>query len=70
MKGQASPYPCKRQYRAAIWYLNDEQKEVAQDFVSGMSGSKYVDVEPATQFFQAEEYHQNFLEKQTAMFRI
>lgn len=69
-KEQASPYPCKRQYRTALWYVNESQKKVAEDFMSGMSGAKYVDIEPATQFFMAEEYHQNFLEKQTAMYRI
>lgn len=65
-KSQASPYPEKCQYRTALWYLNDEQKSQMIEFVEKMSGGKYVDVEEATQFFMAEEYHQNFLAKQTA----
>ena len=69
-KNMAEPYPSKRQYRTALWYLNDDQKENAETFVSGMRGAKFVDVEPATQFFLAEEYHQNFLTKQTAMFNM
>jgi len=69
-KGMASPYPAsKRQYRTAVWYLNDDQRQVAEEFVAKMPGGKYVDVEPATQFFLAEEYHQNFLEKQKVMLR-
>jgi len=68
-KEQASPYPCKTQYRTALWYLNEEQKEVAEKFLSTMSGAKHVDLEPATQFFMAEEYHQNFIAKQTAGYR-
>ena len=63
---QASPYPQKCQYRTALWYLNEEQEYQMKSFVSNMAGGKYVDVEAATQFFMAEEYHQNFLAKQNA----
>jgi len=55
-----TPYPNKRQYRSAIMYLNDEQEKIAREFCKG---EKYVDVEPATKFFMAEEYHQNYLNK-------
>ena len=65
-KKQASPYPQKCQYRTAVWYLNDEQKSQMVEFVDNMDGGKYVDVEEATQFFMAEEYHQNFLAKQSS----
>ena len=69
-KHQASPYPTKCQYRTALWYLNEEQELQMKKYVANMSGGKYVDVEPATQFFMAEEYHQNFLAKQTAGIRF
>lgn len=74
----------KCQYRSAIWYLNEEQKEKAKEVVEGMkvymNGSRpmppgvrklmgeddgiYSSVDPATRFYRAEEYHQNFLNKQ------
>lgn len=62
---QTSPYKTSCQYRTALWYRNDEQKAVMEDVVNDMSGGRYVDVEPATQFFRAEEYHQDFIVKQT-----
>lgn len=58
------PYPSKRQYRSAIFYLNDEQRKIAEEFCSAMKYGKFVDVEPVTRFYMAEEYHQNFLAKQ------
>ena len=65
-KALASPYPSTRQYRTALWYLNEQQERIAREFVStNMPQGKYVDVEPATRFWKAEEYHQNFLQKQT-----
>ena len=57
------------QYRSAIWYLNEEQQEIAQGVVDGMQASAgksvklYSNVEPATRFYKAEEYHQNFMSK-------
>lgn len=59
----------KCQYRSAVWYLNEEQQEVAENVLSGMKAAAhgraiYSRVEPATRFYQAEEYHQNFLSKQ------
>ena len=54
----STPYETTRQYRTAVFYLSEEQKEVARIMCDGMS---HVDVEPATKFFMAEERHQNFL---------
>ena len=68
-------YPTSKgscQYRSAIWYLNDEQQEIAQTVVDGMQASVgksvklYSNVEPATRFYKAEEYHQNFMSKRGA----
>ena len=67
-KDQASPYPSKRQYRTALWYLDEQQRKEMEEFLEDVPGANYVDVEPATQFFMAEEYHQNFLAKQKALF--
>ena len=58
-----------RSYRSAIYYENDEQKRVALDTIadvdaSGLWPGKVVtEVEPAGDFWQAEEEHQDYLEK-------
>jgi peptide methionine sulfoxide reductase MsrA len=53
-----TPYPSfKRQYRNALFHLTDRQKQDCNDVGSTM---EYVDVEPATKFYMAEDYHQNF----------
>ncbi|CAB9525758.1 Peptide methionine sulfoxide reductase MsrA [Seminavis robusta] len=57
----------KCQYRAAVWYLDDAQKEEAEGVLRGMQAmtrSKVTSkVEPVTRFYKAEEYHQNYLGK-------
>jgi len=67
-KGDASPYPSKRQYRTAVWFMNEDQEARAKAFVGDMPGRKYVGVESATQFFRGEEYHQDFLAKQSSKY--
>jgi len=54
-----------RQYRFAIFYHTSEQKKMAEHFleVRGRVGS-WVSVEPASDFYRAEEYHQKYIEKQ------
>jgi len=58
-----------RSYRSAIFYENEEQKRVALDTIadvdaSGLWPGKVVtEVEPAGDFWQAEEEHQDYLEK-------
>lgn len=57
-----------RSYRSAIFYLNDEQKAVAEDTIadvdaSGLWPGKVVtEVEPAGDFWEAESEHQDYLE--------
>ena len=57
------------QYRSAIWFLNNEQEEIAKEVVAGMKAQAgrsvklYTSVEPSTRFYKAEEYHQNFINK-------
>lgn len=57
----------KTQYRSAVWYLNAEQKETAEEVVQQWKASKqeslYTSVEKALTFYRAEEYHQFFLSK-------
>ncbi len=56
-------------YRSAIFYLDAEQKQVAEDLISAMTASKkwpgpiVTQVVPATDFWEAEEEHQNYLQK-------
>jgi len=61
-------YPSKGQYRSAIFYCNEEQRNAAQQKVEELSnGGKRtvcVDIEPVSEFYRGEEYHQDFMEKQ------
>lgn len=54
------------QYRAAIFYENEEQKKEASE-VLGELGFDKADIgrllEPATTFYAAEVYHQKYYEK-------
>ncbi|MDV6302820.1 peptide-methionine (S)-S-oxide reductase MsrA [Rhodococcus cerastii] len=56
-------------YRSAIFYLNDEQKRVAEDTIadvdaSGLWPGKVVtEVTPAGDFWDAEPEHQDYLQK-------
>jgi peptide-methionine (S)-S-oxide reductase len=59
-RGMHTPYPSNRQYRSAVFYLNEAQEQIAKDFCKG---EKNIDVEPATEFYLAEEYHQNYITK-------
>lgn len=55
-------------YRSAIFYLDDEQKRVAEDTIadvdaSGLWPGKVVtEVTPASEFWEAEPEHQDYLE--------
>jgi peptide-methionine (S)-S-oxide reductase len=57
------------QYRSGIYYTTDEQKQVADDMIRAMSQEKLfgrpivTEVQPVTNYFAAEEYHQDFFEK-------
>lgn len=56
------------QYRSAIFYKNEEQKKAAQTIINAMRKAKIYDspivtsLEPLTQFYRAETYHQNYYE--------
>ena len=54
----------KAQYKSAIWYHSDDQKQIAEQMIKRISStsSKPVatDLAPATQWTDAEEYHQKY----------
>ncbi len=55
-----------RQYRSAIFFLNDEQKEIATELVQALSktGKRVAtEITPAGKFWPAEEYHQEYYSK-------
>ena len=55
------------QYRSAIFYTNEDQKETAQAYIGQLSkahvfsGPIVTQVAPFEQFYAAEDYHQNYL---------
>lgn len=57
------------QYRSAIFYHNDEQKEVAEKSKEELEKSGKFDkpivtqIVPASTFYKAEEYHQKYFKK-------
>ena len=58
-----------RQYRSAIFYLNDNQKVVAEKSKAALeaSGARnkpiVTEITAASEFYPAEEYHPQYLEK-------
>jgi peptide-methionine (S)-S-oxide reductase len=56
------------QYRSAIFFLDDDQKRVAEAYIAQLNGAKtfrhaiVTQVAPLKGFYAAEAYHQNYLE--------
>jgi peptide-methionine (S)-S-oxide reductase len=56
-------------YRSAIFYDSDEEKKEAEDFIKIVNDSKrwpgpvITTLEPLRNFWKAEEYHQDYLQK-------
>ncbi|HMT09545.1 MAG TPA: peptide-methionine (S)-S-oxide reductase, partial [Pyrinomonadaceae bacterium] len=56
-----------RQYRSAIFYKDDAQKKAAEAYIKAIDDAKVLKKKVATQvvplekFYDAEEYHQNYL---------
>jgi peptide-methionine (S)-S-oxide reductase len=56
------------QYRSAIFYLNDQQKHIAEAYVAQLDAATVYPQKIVTQivpfeaFYRAEEYHQDYLE--------
>ncbi|MCA9354588.1 MAG: peptide-methionine (S)-S-oxide reductase MsrA [Candidatus Kaiserbacteria bacterium] len=56
-------------YRSAIFYANDEEKRIAEEMINVVNESErwpdpvVTTLEPLRRFWPAEEYHQDYLEK-------
>ena len=56
------------QYRSAVFYHNEEQKKTAEQYLKQLQASKVfknpivTEISPLTNFYKAEEYHQNYYE--------
>lgn len=57
------------QYRSAIFFANNEQKQVAQTYINQLNKAHIFDssivtqLAPLTNFYAAEDYHQNFIKR-------
>lgn len=57
------------QYRSAIFYANDDQKNLAKAFIAAIDSSEALSapvvttLEPLKAFYDAEEYHQDYMKK-------
>lgn len=57
------------QYRSAIFYNNNEEKELAKNIINIIDQNEIfpnkiaTSLEPLQIFYEAEEYHQKYLEK-------
>lgn len=65
---EQGPEDIGTQYRSAIFYHNDEQKAIAERVTKQVQEKHLPNtpivttLEPATTFFDAEDYHQFYLE--------
>lgn len=54
------------QYRSAIFYVDEKQKQEAENFITQVESDKVFSdpivttIEPLSKFYPAEEYHQNY----------
>ncbi|HEX6126353.1 MAG TPA: peptide-methionine (S)-S-oxide reductase MsrA [Pyrinomonadaceae bacterium] len=57
------------QYRSAVFYVDQRQKEAAEAFITAINNSKALnklvatEVTPLIEFFVAENYHQDYVKK-------
>ena len=64
------------QYRSAIFYHDETQKRLAEESKKKLERSKpfkgpiVTEIVPASEFYPAEEYHQNFYEKNPLRYRL
>jgi peptide-methionine (S)-S-oxide reductase len=60
------------QYRSAVFYHSPEQKAAAEEVIAGLTAAQIYDdpivteVEPASQFYLAEGYHQEYFRRNSA----
>ena len=64
------------QYRSAIFYHDETQKRPAEESKKKLTQSKSfkepiaTEIAPASEFYAAEEYHQNFYEKNPLRYKV
>jgi peptide-methionine (S)-S-oxide reductase len=64
------------QYRSAIFYHDETQKRLAEESKKAVEKSKpfrgpiLTEIVPASQFYPAEEYHQNFSQKNPLRYKL
>ncbi len=64
------------QYRSAIFYHNEEQKRLAEQSKAALERSKpfkspiVTQIVPATEFYAAEDYHQDYYEKNPVRYKF
>ncbi len=57
------------QYRSVVFYRNDKEKQLAQNLIKSMQASGKYDAPiaaqlmPYTRFWEAEDYHQNYIDQ-------
>lgn len=56
------PAPSKPQYKSAVWYHNEEQKQIAERLVID-AGKVNIDVDTDQTWYDAEDYHQKYYQK-------
>jgi peptide-methionine (S)-S-oxide reductase len=58
-----------KQYRSAIFYANDAQRRIAEAYIAQIDRAKVFDapnvteVKPLERFYEAEDYHQDYAER-------
>lgn len=63
------------QYKPAIFYTTEKQRELAEEFRNTLEASEKfdkliaVEILPGEVFYQAEEYHQDFYKKQSSYYK-
>jgi peptide-methionine (S)-S-oxide reductase len=64
------------QYRTAIWYLNEEQRRLAEESKKALEKSRrfigpiYTEITQATEFYPAEDYHQKYYQKNPLRYKF
>lgn len=64
------------QYRSAIYYQNDEEKNVLEASLAALESSKPFDsaivteIEPRQEFWVAEDYHQDYYKKSATRYKL
>lgn len=64
------------QYRSAIFYMNDEQKKLAEESLAELKKNKpfkgpiVTEITAATKFYPAEDYHQDYYQKNPVRYKF